>query len=358
MRPARLYPCASKRSHLAAVAIASLFCSFKGLIAAPVAATVPADHALVTSESLPRMHWTDTSRGRPYAKDPSVVRFRDRYLMYYSVGPFPKGNPRATPMDGWRIGIAESRDLDAWTKIAELGPEQECDRKGLCAPGAWVHQGKVHLFYQTYGNGPKDAICHAWSEDGVRFTRDGSNPVFSPHGSWTAGRAIDAEVFPVGDRLLLYFATRDPGMKIQMLGVAAAPLASDFSREHWRQLHDGPIIKPELAWERRCIEAPTLLKRGSTLYMFYAGGYNNEPQQIGVATSDDGVHWTRLSETPFLPVGSPEAWNASESGHPGVFVDADGRTHLFYQGNRDKGASWYLSRIEVRWEGARPVAIR
>lgn len=308
--------------------------------------------------ALPRMHWADTSRGRPYAKDPSVIRFGDRYLMYYSVGPYPKADPRSTPMDGWRIGIAESRDLDTWKKINELGPGQDCDRKGLCAPCAWVHQGKVHLFYQTYGNGPKDAICHAWSEDGVTFTRDAGNPVFSPSGDWTAGRAIDAEVFPVGDKLLLYFATRDPAMKVQMIGVAAASLASDFGKGQWKQLVDGPILRPELPWERRCIEAPSVVRRGDTLFMFYAGGYNNEPQQIGVAVSRDGIKWTRLAESPLLPVGGPDDWNASESGHPGIFADADGRTHLFYQGNRDKGATWYLSRVEIAWKDGRPVPVR
>jgi predicted GH43/DUF377 family glycosyl hydrolase len=306
---------------------------------------------VAASAALPAMHWADETRGRPFAKDPSVIRFGERALMYYSIPPF--GDKREN--DGWAIGIAESRDLDHWTKIGELLPAQACDRQGLCAPGAWVHEGRVHLFYQTYGNGPKDAICHAWSDDGVNFTRDPTNPVFSPHGDWTVGRAIDAEVFPLGDRLLLFFATRDPAMKIQMVGVAGAPLASDFSRAQWRQLVDGPVLKPTLAWEGKCIEAPTVVRRGDTLWMFYAGAYNNEPQQIGVATSRDGLAWTRLSDMPLLTNGGPDAWNASESGHPGVFADRDGRTHLFYQGNRDKGRTWFLSRVEIEWVNGRPI---
>ena len=34
--------------------------------------------------------------------------------------------------------------------------------------------------------------------------------------------------------------------------------------------------------------------------MFYAGAYNNAPQQIGVAVSEDGLNWKRLSEEPFF----------------------------------------------------------
>ena len=67
--------------------------------------------------------------------------------------------------------------------------------------------------------------------------------------------------------------------------------------------------------------------------MFYAGGYNNEPQQVGVAVSQDGINWQRLSEQPLLANGAPGTWNASESGHPDIFRDAEGQTWLFFQGN-------------------------
>ena len=82
--------------------------------------------------------------------------------------------------------------------------------------------------------------------------------------------------------------------------------------------------------------------------MFYAGGYNNEPQQIGVATSLDGLTWERLSDQPVLPNGRAGSWNTSESGHPGVFVDGP-RTWLFFQGNNDRGHTWFLSRLPVEW---------
>jgi len=289
----------------------------------------------------PRMHWADDSSGRPFSKDPSVVRFGDRYLMYYSLPPSPGG--------GWSVGIAASDDFLDWQRVGAVGPAQACDQRGLAAPAAWVRGGKVHLFYQTYGNGPKDAICHAWSEDGLTFTRNPENPVFAPTGDWTAGRAIDAEVHPVGDRLFLWFATRDPKMEIQMLGVATAPLDSDYGRGQWRQLTDRPVLRPELPWETKCIEAPSVTARGGKLWMFYAGGYNNDPQQIGVAVSDDGIAWRRVSDRPLLPNGPPGSWNSSESGHPGVFNDTDGTTYLFYQGNNDKGRTWYLSRVRLTW---------
>ena len=299
----------------------------------------------------------DTSRlGRPFVKDPCVVRFGDRYLLYYSLPPFSP--ERAVPggPPGWAIGIAESADLHQWTKRGELLPEAGyADAQGLAAPGACVLNGRVHLFYQSYGNGERDALCHAVSDDGVNFTRDPSNPVFAPTGAWSVGRAIDADVIAHEGQLLLFYATRDPQMGVQMVGVAAAPLGSGFDRAAWQDLStDGPALRPERPWEQDCVEAPAVCRHEDTLFLFYGGGYNNAPQQIGCATSRDGVHWKRVFQEPFLPNGSPGAWNACESGHPFVFVDADGSTFLFYQGNADNGHTWNLAAVQIGWHDGLP----
>ena len=141
----------------------------------------------------------------------------------------------------------------------------------------------------------------------------------------------------------------------------------DFSREKWTQLNlDGPILAPavptaldepdlDLAWEKRCIEAAAMARRHGRLYLFYAGGYNNDPQQIGVAVSDDGVNFKRLFAHPFVPNGPPGSWNSSESGHPFLFQDDDGQDYLFYQGNNTNGRTWHLSVLPIDWKEGNPV---
>jgi len=288
---------------------------------------------------VPEMYFADTDHGEPFAKDPSVVRFKGRYLLYYSL--------RLPGRIG--IGIAQSDDLTRWHKIGEFETTADYEQKGVAAPAALVHEGKLHLFYQTYGNGPRDALCHASSEDGVHFERNPTNPIFAPTGDWNSGRAIDAELCIAGDTAFLYGATRDPKMKRQMLFVATAPVAEGFRHESWTQRCEKPVLEPELPWETKCIEAPSVLRHNDRFFMFYAGGYNNDPQQIGVAVSSDGIAWERLSDRPLLPNGPEGAWNHSESGHPGVFQDDNGETWLFFQGNNDKGKTWYLSRMRVAW---------
>ena len=308
----------------------------------------------------PLMKFGDSDRlGRPFAKDPSVIKFGGRYLLYYSMAAFdkqraPPGGPR-----GWAIGIAESRDLVSWKKVGEILPEQDCERNGIVNGRIIRLDGRLHLFYNTYGNGPQDALCHATSADGLHFTRDPTNPVWHPTGAWNNGRAIDVDVVEWGGKLIQYYATRDPAGKIQMLHAIAADRHSDFGRAAWTALCDGPILKPELPWETKCIEAPSVLKRGDTLYLFYGGGYNNDPQQIGCATSQDGIRFQRLFvEQPLLANGPPGAWNASESGHPGIFEDDDGQLYLFFQANNDHGRTWFISWVKLGWDGAKPKIIR
>lgn len=315
----------------------------------------------------PRMFFADpASTESRRTKDPVVVRFLDRYWMYYTIWLAPQ-------VTG--IGIATSDNLLDWTPVAKLPLEGSLEAEGIAAPGAIVLNGRVHLFYQTYSmrDFHGSAILHAWSEDGVHFTRDTTNPVVRPRHPdgraypWCSGRAIDAEAAVIGDRLFLYYATRDPSGRVQMMGASAAPLdgRGDFSRERWTTLTpDGPLLRPrtptpldppdlDLAWEGDCVEAASLLEHGGRFYLFYAGNYNQRPQQIGVAVSDDGIRFRRLNGgRPILTNGAPGSWNHGESGHPGVFRAPDGQIRLFFQGCNialTPPLDWHLSSVALRW---------
>ncbi len=279
---------------------------------------------------------------KKYAKDPAVVNFKGKYYMYHSA------LDRDTRV--LHISIACSSDLENWEVVADVPATQPCEEKGIGAPGAIVLDDKVHLFYQTYGNLEKDAICHAVSKDGINFVKNPDNPIYAPDKSWCCGRAIDADVCVFGGKLFLYYATRDHAFKIQKIGGAFAELDSGFGKTAWHSLAEQNILHPELLWEGECIEAPATLVYNGKIYMFYGGSYNCTPQQIGCAFSSDGILFKRIFEKPFIPCGAPGSWNSSESGHPYAFKDNDGRFYLFYQGSNDNGGSWYLSKCEIAFD--------
>lgn len=279
----------------------------------------------------------------PFAKDPAVVNLNGKYFLYYSI----------IKNEILGIGIAASTDMENWTEIGQFAVTQECEKTGVGAPGALVRDGIVHLFYQTYGTGIRDAICHAWSEDGIHFTKDATNPVYRPTMDWCCGRAIDADICCLGDKYFLYIATRDHDYQIQKIGAAYTPLDSDFSASCWTQACRRAVVAPEMQWEMKCIEAPACVEHEGKIYMFYGGAYNCSPQQIGCAVSADGISFEKLSSVPLVPNGKPGSWNAEESGHPYAFRDEDGQVYLFYQGY--DGTTWRLSRAKVTFADGMPV---
>ena len=305
------------------------------------------------------MRFGDTVRtGIPFAKDPTVIRKGGRYYMYYSIPAYsPDRKPEQTAplQDGWNAGIARSKDLIHWERVGDLDLRDTHGQRiwGAIAPCVKRFGGKIHLFYQRYWDGAgNNNIWHAVSKDGITFTNTSDVPVFVMDAPWALNRAIDAEVYRVKDRLILLFATRDPEGKVQMLGMAHAPYRSDYGPDKWvLDSTDGPLLKPDFEWEGHCIEAPTVLKYKGVWYMFYAGAYNHERQQIGLATSGDGLHFTRIPPEGLLfPAGEEGAWNHGESGHPGVFRDRDGKIYLFFQGKAELKGNYRLSvcRVELR----------
>ena len=299
----------------------------------------------VTAEPT-EMRYGDPSRhDYLFAKDPTVIRKGKYYYMYYSLDPYdddkrPVGINKGVA--SWHCGVARSEDLIHWTRVSDIkllttkGEERGYD----AAPCVKSFEGQIYLFYQgTCTATNQNEIWLAKSDDGITFTNVYDEPIFIPRASWCIPRAIDAEVYRVGDKMILLYATREnPTKQIQQTGMAEAPYGSDYGPDKWTELSTtGPVFKPEVAWEKKCIEGNTVVEVDGIYYMFYAGSYNSGAQQIGLATSTDGYHFTRVNyykDNPglFYPLGPEGSWNAHESGHPGVFKDWDGKVYLFFQG--------------------------
>lgn len=295
------------------------------------------------------MRYSDQSRGFECAEDPEVVRFAGRWFLYYTLA--PGSGVRRLP---WHIGIAVSDDLENWDKVGELAPEDLGVSNGVCVGSLLVIGGKLHLFYFTYGTGPRDSVCIATSSDGVAFTPHPRNPVFRAIGEWNCGRAISPSVVRHGDKLRMYVCTRDPEMARQSIVVAEASLRGDLGPGNWQQLGWGEVFGPELGWEHESTESPSVIERDGRWYMFYGGGYWTRPQQVGCAMSMDGMRWTRF-EAPLLPYRSGHADAPLERASPAVFRDVDGRDHLVVQESADRGQNWRVVSFPIEWREGRPV---
>ena len=307
------------------------------------------------------MKYADSTRTeRPTSKDPTVIRIGDYYYMYHTVFGFSKNKLPAgyePSRTGIHSGIARSKDLIHWENLGDLDlQDSKGNPIGRCvAPCVKVFDGVIHMFYQRRwekADNNNSCIWHAVSKDGITFTNTCDEPVIVPKTKWSLMRAIDAEVYRVGKKMIMMFATRDPENKVQMLGMAEAPYGSDYGPDKWKMLTtDAPFMKPDFEWEGHCIEAPTVIKEKGIWYLFYAGSYNHERQQIGACWSRDGRHFKRIEpEGLVFPHGPKGSWDEWERGHPGVFRDDDGQVYLFFQGKATRKGNYWLSVARVRFE--------
>lgn len=311
--------------------------------------------SLVGQQKAEENLYTDFSnREFPFAADPHVIEFKGYYYLYYTAPPLVENMKQ---LKAWRIGIARSKDMESWVKVGEILPTEWYEFRGISTPYAKVVNKEIHLMYQTYGDDELNVVLHAVSENGLEFEKDTNNPVFVAKGDFTTGSAVDIEIADFKTRYKMYYSARDPETGQDVITVASAPIVTTFSHKEWSQEVDSAIFRPMYPWEGRSVTSPSVIKQNNTYYMFYAGAHRNGPQQIGVASSMDGIFWKRLSNKPFLTNGDFGTWNYNESGKPHIFKAINGKTYLFFQGNNDLHSS-YISYVEVGWDKNGPYLTR
>ncbi len=84
------------------------------------------------------------------------------------------------------------------------------------------------------------------------------------------------------------------------------------------------------AWDEVEVGQPFVLKDGGTYKMWYWGLDEDDIKQIGYATSTDGITWLKHAG-PVLPVGAGGTWDSNEVGGPSVYYDG-GTYHMWYHG--------------------------
>lgn len=251
------------------------------------------------------------------ALNPSVVRFRGRYLNLYS------GFDGAT----WRTGVAESADGVRWSKRPEpiLQPELRWEGDYIAANGAAVvADDRVFYWYQA---GPRNrtSIGAAASSDGERWDRVAAGPVLEPgaRGSWDESAVGDPYAVRCGETFYLYYLGQN-GFGVQRLGLARS---DDGLR--WVKSHLNPVLEPGGlgSFDERGLGEPAVFRSSGRWRMVYTGRDVRETRRLGWAESDDGLRWRKTG-----PVQAGEAeWNAQVVCDPTAVVE-DGRVRLWYGG--------------------------
>ncbi len=212
-------------------------------------------------------------------------------------------------------------------------------------PGAMVYQdGLFHMFYNgIYGFPAPVGVGYASSPDGYHWTRQVSEPVLSAKqlaGSNLLGSNLFVTSALVEDdgTWVLYFYTLSGGTfnGPGEIGRATAPSPTG----PWT-IDPNPMLSPgsKGAWDDVQVNGPDVLKAEDGYIMYYDAHGSDSTSMIGMATSSDGLHWTKYddpstTEAPFAesdPVlnVSQEGWDATRVIDPNVIRTPDGWNMIY-----------------------------
>jgi predicted GH43/DUF377 family glycosyl hydrolase len=237
-------------------------------------------------------------------------------------------------------------------------------------PGAVIyHDGMFHMFRNGFRDFPATSqVGDVTSMDGYTWTKQGDDPVLKTSDVPYAKIAMYASsVLWEGGCWVLYFYTWDaisfPSSSVIgrttecVIGPAIAKWTTDLE----------PILKPGPAgdWDEKQVLAPHVLKTDSGYLMYYSGVGASGTQQIGMATSSDGAHWTKYNDPatvdkpyaesdPVFQPGEKGTWDGAWVHQPRVFQTSEGWV-MIYRGTSDnRGSNMKLglatSTDDIDWE--------
>ena len=175
------------------------------------------------------------------------------------------------------------------------------------------HEGLFHMLYNDIQGGwpPNQiAIGYATSPDGIEWERATSASVLSAEALPYPGEHIFASGVLVEDGVwTLYFhvvADEQASGQGDSIGMATAPEPTG----PWT-VHPMLLLEPDPGgWDSYALWAPNVVKTDTGYHMYYTGiGDPPLPEiAIGLATSEDGVSWTRRAK-PVLTKGPEGSWD-------------------------------------------------
>ncbi len=179
-----------------------------------------------------------------------------------------------------------------------LGPQGSgFESAGVFNPAAVKTNDGIVLIYRAQDKAGTSRLGYAKSTDGEHFERH-SQPVLSPSASYEAeGGVEDPRVVRIDGTYLLTYTAYD---SIDSTAQLCLAMSSDLVT--WER--QGIILPANAgAWNVHWTKSGAIVpqKIGGRWFMYYLGEANeNPPGQMGLAVSDDLIHWKDATPVPVM----------------------------------------------------------
>lgn len=197
------------------------------------------------------------------------------------------------------LPAGEKVPLTNWHRLSDhpiISPRGDgWESAGTFNPSVVVRESKFVMLYRAQDQQGTSRLGYAESDDGIHFTRR-PEPVLSPATDYEKdGGVEDPRLVKFGDT---YYLTYTGYNKKD----AQLCLATSKDLVHW-QRHGVILPAYKGSWNVRWTKSGAIVpeKIGGEYWMYYLGTGPDKTDEMGLASSQDLIHWTDATDAPVLP---------------------------------------------------------
>jgi predicted GH43/DUF377 family glycosyl hydrolase len=193
-----------------------------------------------------------------------------------------------------------------WSRLSQrpvVSPQGNgFESAGTFNPSVVKYDGKFIMLYRAQDTKGRSSLGYAISEDGIHFTRR-SEPVFVGEAKYEKGGGVeDPRLVKIGDTFYLtYTGYNNLDAHLSDKGDAQLCLATSKDLVHWQRQG---ILLPSYQgrWNVKWTKSGAILNEriNGKYWMYFLGDAKGQDTQMGIAYSEDLLHWTEALDHPVL----------------------------------------------------------
>jgi hypothetical protein len=219
------------------------------------------------------------------------------------------------------------------------------DYYGTAQPVVLYDEGVYKMWYVglDYAGNGRGNILYAISNDGLNWIPYAGNPVITPgnYGNWDTQNVQPCAILKENGVYKLYYTGFSDAYGTWSIG-----LATSVNGINWEK-HPNPILQTSSSWDYQLV-ASAIVKFNNSYYLYYTG--RNMPYySVGVAVSSDGINFIKYPGNPILT--STQQWEANGVVDGNVIIEG-GLFKMAYGNSNGSGFGLATSSDGLNWTKA------
>ena len=193
----------------------------------------------------------------------------------------------------------------------------------------WEQNGRLRMDFSWR---PRKALGVTFSDDGIHWEEPVVTLDLSEANAWENNLNRNCVIpDPKGDGYLMWYTGQ---WWDERGGSSKIGLARSEDGIHFVRCGKEPVLVPEADFEGASVMNPFVMYEDGRFRMWYAAGETYEPNVICYAESDDGIHWEKYVQNPIFSCNPEKEYEQNRIGACQVLHEEGGYL-MFYIGYRD-----------------------